>query len=69
MNLVIILPTYNERENIEILLDALHKKAKNIAHYTCYFLVVDDFSPDGTGKIIRAYQKTHKDTYLLEKKK
>ena len=69
MNLVIILPTYNERENIEVLLDALHKEAKNISRHTCNYLVVDDFSPDGTGKIIRAYQKKHKDTYLLEKKK
>lgn len=69
MNLVIILPTYNERENIEVLLDALHKEAKNAPQYTFFYLVVDDFSPDGTGKIIRAYQKIHKDTYLLEKKK
>jgi len=69
MNVVIILPTYNERESIEILLDALHKEAKNIPHHTCSYLVVDDFSPDGTGDIIRAYRKKHNDTYLLEGKK
>lgn len=69
MNLVIILPTYNERENIEVLLDALHKEAKNVPQHTFSYLVVDDLSPDGTGDIIRAYQKRHKDTYLLEAKK
>ncbi len=69
MNLVIILPTYNERENIETLLDALHKEAKDISHHTFLYLIVDDFSPDGTGNIIRTYQKKHKDTYLLEEKK
>lgn len=69
MNVVILLPTYNERENIEVLLDALHKEAKGISHHVYSYLVVDDLSPDGTGDIIRAYQKTHKDTYLLEEKK
>ncbi len=69
MNVVIVLPTYNELENIEVLLDALHKEAKGIPHHVYSYLVVDDLSPDGTGDIIRAYQKTHKDTYLLEEKK
>lgn len=69
MNLVIILPTYNERENIKLVLDALHQEAKKIPHHRCRYLVVDDLSPDGTGDIIRAYQKKQKDTYLLEGKK
>lgn len=69
MNVVIILPTYNERENIVVLLDALHKEATLVLHHTCQFLVVDDVSPDGTGDIVRTYQKKHKDTYLLEGKK
>jgi dolichol-phosphate mannosyltransferase len=69
MNLVIILPTYNERENIELVLDTLHKQWKGLSSHTCSYLVVDDTSPDGTGDVIRAYQKKHSDTYLLEGKK
>lgn len=69
MKTVIILPTYNERENIITLLDALHGEAKKISGHTCMFLVVDDMSPDGTGELVRAYSKTHKDTYLITGKK
>jgi dolichol-phosphate mannosyltransferase len=69
MKLVIILPTYNERENIELVLDALHKEVKGVSGHTYSYLVVDDLSPDGTGDIIRKYQKKEKDTYLLEGKK
>jgi dolichol-phosphate mannosyltransferase len=40
----ICLPTYNERENLEPMLRALHGKGARV-------LVVDDNSPDGTGEI------------------
>ena len=44
----VILPTYNEAENLELMVDALLglKLAANL-----HILVVDDNSPDGTGKI------------------
>ena len=46
LNAVIIIPTYNEAENLTSLLDAIFevKAGFNI-------LVVDDNSPDGTGKL------------------
>ena len=69
MKTVIILPTYNERENIITLLDALHVEAKKIENHTCMFLVVDDMSPDGTGDVVHTYIKTHKDTYIITGKK
>jgi dolichol-phosphate mannosyltransferase len=40
-----MIPTYNERENIEPLARAV------LAHQQCRLLVVDDASPDGTGAI------------------
>lgn len=43
MNAVVIVPTYNERENIPPLVDAL------LRHDGVRVLVVDDQSPDGTG--------------------
>ena len=45
MNVLIVLPTYNERSNIERVTDAI------MAHPWTRLLVVDDGSPDGTGAI------------------
>jgi dolichol-phosphate mannosyltransferase len=43
--LLVVLPTYNERENLPVLVEQL------LAHDGCRVLVVDDQSPDGTGEI------------------
>jgi dolichol-phosphate mannosyltransferase len=44
---VVCLPTYNEAENIELVIDGLFA-----ADETLHILVVDDGSPDGTGDIV-----------------
>src|SRR5918911_81100 len=46
MHITIVLPTYNEAENLPKLVSALLSLPLNLA-----VLVVDDHSPDGTGKI------------------
>lgn len=69
MKVVIILPTYNERENIIALLDALHDAAKRVKNHTIRYLVVDDNSPDGTKDVVDTYRKTHKDTFIISGKK
>ncbi len=69
MKTVIILPTYNERENIITLLDALHEEAKNVKNHILVYLVVDDNSPDGTDEIVKKYIQNHKDTYIISGKK
>ncbi|MCW2726040.1 MAG: glycosyl transferase [Frankiales bacterium] len=43
---LVVVPTYNERENLEIIADRLHAAVPQ-----AHLLVVDDNSPDGTGKI------------------
>jgi dolichol-phosphate mannosyltransferase len=43
MSVVVIVPTYNERENLPRLLPRI------LAHEGYRVLVVDDGSPDGTG--------------------
>ncbi|TSC72501.1 MAG: family 2 glycosyl transferase [Parcubacteria group bacterium Gr01-1014_38] len=48
MHSVVIIPTYNERENILSLLDALERRCGPEVS----FLVVDDSSPDGTGNLV-----------------
>lgn len=45
--IVVVLPTYNEAENLPLMADALFKLPFDNFH----LLVVDDNSPDGTGKI------------------
>lgn len=69
MNAVIILPTYNERENIAIMLEAISLVIKTIPHITFKILVVDDTSPDGTKKAVEAFQQSHKNVYILSGKK
>ncbi len=44
MKATVCLPTYNERENLERMVDALGERGVRV-------LVVDDSSPDGTGEI------------------
>lgn len=43
---MIIIPTYNERENLENIIAAIHTVLDHV-----HVLVVDDNSPDGTGEI------------------
>ncbi len=53
MRVVVIIPTYNERENIAALIPALQSEFQNLAHES-HILVVDDLSPDGTADVVRA---------------
>ena len=44
--ILVIIPTYDERENLPLILDRLHAAVP-----TAHVLVADDGSPDGTGQI------------------
>ena len=65
MRVAFILPTYNERKNIGLLLEALLKISKKHKQYDFKTLVVDDNSPDGTGKIVREYIKKNPSIHLI----
>lgn len=58
MHLVLV-PTYNERENIRALLDAL------CAVPFVHVLVIDDASPDGTADDVRAHDEFDRRVFLL----
>ena len=47
MRVLVVVPTYNERENVELLLPAVRSSAPDAD-----ILVVDDSSPDGTGDAV-----------------
>jgi dolichol-phosphate mannosyltransferase len=46
VSVLVVIPTYNERDNLEPLLSRLHEVAP-----AAHVLVVDDASPDGTGEL------------------
>lgn len=68
MRNVLIIPTYNEADNISLLLDALEVQFRRIPH-EMLVLVVDDSSPDGTADIIRARKGSAPWLHLLTGKR
>lgn len=63
---VIVMPTYNEAENIGRMIEELFEKEfPQIAGAEMHLLVVDDNSPDGTGKIVQEGQSKYKNLHLL----
>jgi dolichol-phosphate mannosyltransferase len=61
---LIIVPTYNEIENITQILTALNEKAVGSD-----ILVVDDNSPDGTAAAVKTIMATHPQVHLLSREK
>ena len=53
MNALILVPTYNERENLPVLVEQV------LAHDGTRILVLDDGSPDGTGVIADELARTY----------
>ena len=67
MKIVIILPTYNEKINMEKMIPVLEKEVfPKIKNYEMHILVADDKSPDGTADVVRDYMKEYKNLHLLE---
>lgn len=68
MRVVIIVPTYNERLNIGLLIDALQEQFRKIAH-DMHVLVVDDTSPDGTADVVRTAMGKYSNVHLISGRK
>lgn len=68
---VIIVPTYNEKGNIEKLVSVLVEDIFPLLDqkYQVTILVVDDSSPDGTGEIVRGLKTQYPDLELLSNTK
>ena len=64
MNLVIVIPTYNEKENIRPLAQAILKIMPQTR-----ILLVDDNSPDGTGETSDALAKQYSQITVLHREK
>ena len=61
MKPIVIIPTYNEKENISLMLQTVMALPEEFD-----VLVVDDNSPDGTADLVKAAQAIHPRIYLLE---
>lgn len=59
---LVIIPTYNERENIERIIPAVHE---HVPH--AHVLVVDDNSPDGTGDIVDGMASADERIHVLHR--
>lgn len=70
MRIVIVPATYNEAENIEKFIITLEEEVlPKIKNHKVSILVADDYSPDGTGDIVRKLMKKYKNLGINEGEK
>lgn len=65
-NSIVIIPTYNEKENISLIIEAVFRLPKDF-----HVMIVDDNSPDGTADIVKDLQRNYNTSetrlYLLQR--
>ncbi len=64
MEKLVVIPTFNEKENISNILHAIFN-----LHEGFHVLVIDDNSPDGTANIVRSLQLKFPEQLFLEERK
>ncbi len=64
MKKIVIIPTYNERENIAAII-----KAVIVLGNQYHVLVIDDGSPDGTAAIVKELMLLHPDKIFIQERK
>jgi dolichol-phosphate mannosyltransferase len=62
MSNIVIIPTYKERENIEVII-----KAISSLEIPFDILIIDDNSPDGTAAIVKELQLSMKNLHIIER--
>ena len=60
---LVIIPTYNEKENIEKLIKTIFSLNKSF-----HVLIVDDGSPDGTADIVKDLQSKFQDSLFIQER-
>lgn len=63
MSYLVIIPTYNEKENIEKMIRKVFSLPSGF-----HLLIVDDGSPDGTGQIVKDLQAEYADRLFIEER-
>ncbi len=63
MRKIVIIPTYNEKENISLMINKVFSLNEEFD-----ILIIDDNSPDGTAKIVKKEQETYKNRlHIIER--
>jgi len=65
-NLAVIIPTYNEKENIREITSAILAQKNAIRPYSLSVIIADSHSPDGTGAIARKLAEDNPVVHLLD---
>ncbi len=68
MRLAVIIPTFNEEENIAEAIKRVLAVAKNLKNYDLHVIVSDSHSPDKTGEIVKNISKTNPKVHYLDVK-
>ncbi len=61
-NILVIIPTYNEIENIQKIIDAVLQQGEDYN-----VLIVDDNSPDGTADVVKNHTQFNQRIFILER--
>ena len=61
-NILVCIPTYNEKDNIELIMESVLSQGNDIE-----ILIIDDNSPDGTGDIVEKIRKTNNRIHLIRR--
>ena len=64
MHIVMIIPTYNEKDNSGLLIDRLQEEFQRIPHEMS-ILVADDNSPDGTASVVKERMGACRNVFLI----
>ena len=64
MEKIVIIPTYNEKENISSIVETIFSLQQGY-----HILIIDDSSPDGTADIVRGMQLVYPEQLFLETRK
>ena len=64
MEKLVIIPTYNEKENIALIIDAVFALQKDF-----HILIIEDNSPDGTAEIVRSLINIYPGQLFMEERK
>ncbi len=62
MKSIVVIPTYNEIENIHLIIDAVHAQVPEM-----HILIVDDNSPDGTAAAVQLRMQLDERIHLLQR--
>jgi dolichol-phosphate mannosyltransferase len=66
MNIAIVIPTYNEKDTLPSLIAKLTSEVKKIAEKFS-IIIMDDSSPDGTGKIAEDLNKKYRNITVINR--